>query len=48
MRGVMENAIDGRLVLIGGFTGDVPSGVAVPIEAGEVATGDLQADTVAR
>ena len=48
MRRIMVNAIDGRLVLIGCFAGDVPAGVAVASEAGEVTAGDLQADAVAR
>jgi hypothetical protein len=48
MHCIMENAINGRLVLIGCFAGDVPTRVAVAIEAGEVAARDLQADAVAR
>ena len=48
MRGIMEDAIDRRLILIGRFAADFPAGVAVAIEAREVATGDLQADAVTR
>jgi hypothetical protein len=48
MRRIMENATDGRLVFIGCLAGDLPAGVAVAVEAREVAAGDLQADAMAR
>jgi hypothetical protein len=47
MPGVMEDAVDGWPVLIGGFGRDVSVGVAVAVEPREVAAGDLERDAVA-
>ena len=48
MRHVMEDAIDRRSVLTGGFARDLPTRVAVAVKPREVATRDLQPDAVAR
>ena len=47
MRGVMEDAIDRRLILVGSFAGDLPTRIAVAIKPREVAARNLQPDAVA-
>ena len=48
MGGIMENAVDRRLVLVSGFLGDDPTGVAVAIKSWEITARHLQPDAVAR
>ena len=47
MRGVMEDAIDCRLILIPAFAGDYPTRVAVTVKTREIAARNLQPDAVA-
>src|SRR5215831_14476106 len=47
MRGVVEDAVDCRSVLIRGLARDLTTGVAVATESWEVAARDFQADAVA-
>ncbi len=48
MRGVMEDAIDRRLIAIAAFAGDYPARVAVPVKPRKIAARNLQPDAVAR
>lgn len=46
MVGVMEDAVNRRLILVSGFAGDHATGVAVPVKTREVAARNLQPDAV--
>ena len=45
--GIMKDAVDRRLVLVGAFLGDDPTGVAVAVKSREVTARNLQPDAVA-
>jgi hypothetical protein len=48
MRGIVEDAIDRRLILVGGFASDHPARIAVPVETRKITARNFQPDTVAR
>jgi len=46
MGGIMEDAIDRQLILVGGFNGDISACVAVALKPGEIAARNLQTDAM--
>ena len=44
--GIMKDAIDRRSILVGGFAGDHPTSVAVPVKSREVAARHLKSNAV--